>query len=80
VYPPEVKSSPDAPRLAQENLAKMGPMTKSEKIMAVTLVATVRQSYSFHHNPTIGLHIQFTSLRAIFRSNNETPFIIVQIR
>lgn len=41
VYPPEVKSSPDAPRLAQENLAKMGPMTKSEKIMAVTLVATV---------------------------------------
>jgi anion transporter len=41
VYPPEVKSSPDAPRLAQENLEKMGPMTKNEKIMAVTLVATV---------------------------------------
>ncbi|KAG0601671.1 hypothetical protein M758_11G130700 [Ceratodon purpureus] len=41
VYPPEIKSSPDAPRLAQENLEKMGPMKKNEKIMAVTLVATV---------------------------------------
>jgi di/tricarboxylate transporter len=43
IYPPEVKGSPDAPRLAQENLVKMGPMTKNEKIMAVTLVATVRE-------------------------------------
>nr|XP_024403086.1 dicarboxylate transporter 1, chloroplastic-like [Physcomitrium patens] len=42
VYPPEVKSSPDAPKLAAENLEKMGPMSKNEKIMSVTLIATVR--------------------------------------
>nr|PNR34715.1 hypothetical protein PHYPA_022613 [Physcomitrium patens] len=41
VYPPEVKSSPDAPKLAAENLEKMGPMSKNEKIMSVTLIATV---------------------------------------
>ncbi|CAN6334186.1 unnamed protein product [Urochloa humidicola] len=41
IYPPEVKSSPDAPRLAKERLAKMGPMSKQEKIMAGTLLLTV---------------------------------------
>ncbi|KAL6842029.1 hypothetical protein ACP4OV_028008 [Aristida adscensionis] len=41
IYPPQVKASPDAPRLAKERLAKMGPMTKEEKIMAVTLLLTV---------------------------------------
>ncbi|XP_021772068.1 dicarboxylate transporter 1, chloroplastic [Chenopodium quinoa] len=41
VYPPEIKTSPDAPRLAKEKLDKMGPMTKNESIMAVTLLLTV---------------------------------------
>lgn len=41
IYPPEVKSSPDAPKLARENLAKMGPMSTDEVIMAVVLFATV---------------------------------------
>ncbi|PIA48497.1 hypothetical protein AQUCO_01400821v1 [Aquilegia coerulea] len=41
IYPPTVKSSPDAPKLAKEKLAKMGPMTKNETIMAVTLLLTV---------------------------------------
>ncbi|KAL4198338.1 hypothetical protein AMTRI_Chr03g139710 [Amborella trichopoda] len=41
VYPPEVKSSPDAPRLARENLQKMGPMSKNEFIMTATLLVTV---------------------------------------
>ncbi|KAL1548232.1 dityrosine synthesis enzyme [Salvia divinorum] len=41
VYPPTVKSSPDAPKLARENLAKMGPMSKNEIIMAGTLLLTV---------------------------------------
>ncbi|BBN06968.1 divalent anion:Na+ symporter, DASS family [Marchantia polymorpha subsp. ruderalis] len=41
IYPPEIKSSPDAPRLARENLAKMGPMSKNEMIMAATLFVTV---------------------------------------
>ncbi|XBH90325.1 dicarboxylate transporter 1, chloroplastic [Triticum urartu] len=41
IYPPEVKTSPDAPRLAKERLAKMGPMSTEEKIMAGTLLLTV---------------------------------------
>ncbi|KAF7801282.1 dicarboxylate transporter 1, chloroplastic-like [Senna tora] len=41
IYPPTVKSSPDAPKLAREKLQKMGPMTANEKIMAGTLLVTV---------------------------------------
>ncbi|CAK7331022.1 unnamed protein product [Dovyalis caffra] len=41
VYPPTVKSSPDAPKLARERLEKMGPMTTNEIIMAGTLFLTV---------------------------------------
>ncbi|XP_049379251.1 dicarboxylate transporter 1, chloroplastic [Solanum stenotomum] len=41
IYPPTVKSSPDAPRLAKERLEKMGPMSKNEIIMAGTLLLTV---------------------------------------
>ncbi|XP_051143608.1 dicarboxylate transporter 1, chloroplastic-like [Andrographis paniculata] len=41
IYPPSVKSSPDAPKLAREKLASMGPMTKNEMIMAGTLLLTV---------------------------------------
>ncbi|XP_062202487.1 dicarboxylate transporter 1, chloroplastic-like [Phragmites australis] len=41
IYPPEVKTSPDAPRLAKEQLAKMGPMSKEETLMAGTLLLTV---------------------------------------
>lgn len=41
VYPPTVKSSPDAPKLAREKLEKMGPLSNSEIIMAGTLLLTV---------------------------------------
>jgi len=41
IYPPSVKSSPDAPKLAREKLRKMGPMTKNEIIMSGTLLVTV---------------------------------------
>ncbi|KAK6925629.1 Solute carrier family 13 [Dillenia turbinata] len=40
IYPPTVKSSPDAPKLAREKLEKMGPMSKNEIIMAGTLLLT----------------------------------------
>ncbi|THU59251.1 hypothetical protein C4D60_Mb07t00170 [Musa balbisiana] len=40
IYPPTVKSSPDAPKLAREKLQNMGPMTKNEIIMAGTLLLT----------------------------------------
>lgn len=41
IYPPSVKSSPDAPKLAKEKLEKMGPMSTNEIIMAATLFLTV---------------------------------------
>ncbi|CAI5474078.1 unnamed protein product [Closterium sp. Yama58-4] len=41
IYPPEIKASPDAPKLAREKLAAMGPMSTNEKIMAGVLVGTV---------------------------------------
>ncbi|KAF6149292.1 hypothetical protein GIB67_026148 [Kingdonia uniflora] len=41
VYPPSVKSSPDAPKLSREKLEKMGPWTKNKMIMAATLVLTI---------------------------------------
>ncbi|KAL0418509.1 UNVERIFIED_CONTAM: Dicarboxylate transporter 1, chloroplastic [Sesamum radiatum] len=41
IYPPTVKSSPDAPKLAKEKLEKMGPMSKNEIIMAGTLLLTL---------------------------------------
>jgi di/tricarboxylate transporter len=41
IYPPTVKTSPDAPKLAREKLEKMGPMSTNEIIMAGTLFLTV---------------------------------------
>ncbi|XP_054813942.1 dicarboxylate transporter 1, chloroplastic-like [Prosopis cineraria] len=41
IYPPTVKASPDAPKLAREKLQQMGPMTTEEKTMAITLLLTV---------------------------------------
>ena len=41
LYPPEVKDSPEAPAKAREELAKLGPMSVDEKIMAAALSITV---------------------------------------
>ncbi|KAI9081826.1 hypothetical protein K1719_036088 [Acacia pycnantha] len=41
IYPPTVKASPDAPKLAREKLQQMGPMTTAERTMAITLFLTV---------------------------------------
>ncbi|KAG6792845.1 hypothetical protein POTOM_002004 [Populus tomentosa] len=51
IYPPTVKSSPDAPKLAREKLEKMGPMTTNEIIMAGTLFLTMQKA------PKVGLWI-----------------------
>jgi anion transporter len=47
IYPPTVKSSPDAPKLARKKLEKMGPMTTNEIIMAGTLFLTVWFAFLF---------------------------------
>jgi len=41
VFPPEVKESPDAPKLAADKLASMGPMSQDEKLTAGSLLLTV---------------------------------------
>jgi DASS family divalent anion:Na+ symporter len=41
VYPPEIKETPDAPRIAEEALEKMGPVHRNEWIMAATFIGMV---------------------------------------
>jgi len=41
MFPPEIKSTPDAPRLASERLEKMGPMSRDERIMLATMGSAV---------------------------------------
>jgi DASS family divalent anion:Na+ symporter len=38
VYPPEIKETPDAPKIADEALREMGPMSYKEKVMAGVFV------------------------------------------
>jgi len=52
LYPPEIKETPDAPRLAKAKLAEMGPMQLSERIMLGTF-ATLLILWIF--GPSIGL-------------------------
>ncbi|KAI3437630.1 hypothetical protein D9Q98_000082 [Chlorella vulgaris] len=41
LFPPEIKDTPEAPKLAQERLTKMGPMSRDEKIMLGTMAGAV---------------------------------------
>jgi anion transporter len=41
IYPPELKSTPDAPAKAKEELSKLGPLSTDEKITAGALAVTV---------------------------------------
>ncbi len=41
LFPPEVKETPDAPRRSAEELERMGPMSRDERITAITFVLLV---------------------------------------
>ncbi|KAL6785363.1 LCI20 [Auxenochlorella protothecoides x Auxenochlorella symbiontica] len=41
LFPPSVKDTPEAPKLAQEQLTRMGPMSTNERIMLATMGAAV---------------------------------------
>ncbi len=41
IYPPELKETPEAPKIAQEALDKMGPVHKNEWIMGATFIGMV---------------------------------------
>ena len=51
IYPPEVKHTPHATELANEELAKMGPMSRDERMMLMVfvLVALLWMTPSVHH-------------------------------
>ncbi|MDD4802244.1 MAG: anion permease [Syntrophomonas sp.] len=38
IYPPELKETPEAPKMAREELAVMGPLSKGEKVMSGVFV------------------------------------------
>lgn len=41
IFAPEIKDTPEAPKIASERLVKMGPMSRDEKIMLGTMGAAV---------------------------------------
>lgn len=41
IYPPEVKTTPDAPVAARQELKKLGPLSTDEKITAIAFLITV---------------------------------------
>jgi len=41
IFPPELKETPDAPQIAQEQLKHMGPIHKNEYIMGFTFIAMI---------------------------------------
>ena len=41
IYPPELKKTPEAYKLASDELEKMGPMSRDEKIMCFVFVASI---------------------------------------
>jgi DASS family divalent anion:Na+ symporter len=51
IFPPEVKSTPDATRLASEELERIGPMQRKEKLMLAVfaLVAGLWMTTPLHH-------------------------------
>jgi DASS family divalent anion:Na+ symporter len=51
IYPPGITHTPDAARLAQEELARIGPMRREEKIMlwVFALVAGLWMTTALHH-------------------------------
>lgn len=41
IFPPQIKHTPDAPHMATSKLDQMGPVTRNEWIMLVTMLVTV---------------------------------------
>ncbi len=41
IFPPETKDTPDAPEAAKKELAKLGPLSRDEKITAAAFAITV---------------------------------------
>ena len=51
LYPPEVKHTPDAARIAREELTRLGPMSRDERVMLAVfmLVAGLWMTTALHH-------------------------------
>lgn len=69
IYPPEIKHTPNAPKIANQELIRMGKVTKNEYIMGFTFVSMVTL---WVLSPTFGFDktaIAFLGLAAIMISN-----------
>ncbi len=62
LYPPEIRETPEATRMAKDELAKMGSMKKSEWIMLATLVTLIGL---WIFGRTIGLHATSAALAGL---------------
>ena len=53
IYPPEVRLTPHATQLARDELARMGPMSRNERIMLAVfvLIAGLWMTTAWHHFP-----------------------------
>lgn len=62
IYPPEIRLTPLAPQLARDELARMGPMSRHERVMLAVfvLIAGLWMTTSWHH-----LHYAFVALLGV---------------
>jgi len=62
VYPPRLKETPDAPRMARERLARMGPMKREEWVMLGTFLLML---LLWIFGKPLGLHSTVTALSGL---------------
>lgn len=62
IYPPEIKKTPEAPKMAEEELAKLGPITNMEKKVAAIFVAAV---LLWSTTTWTGLHATIIAIMAV---------------
>lgn len=56
IYPPEIKKTPEAKAMAEDELAKLGPITRIEKIVALIFIGCIllwSTSLITHLHPTV---------------------------
>jgi DASS family divalent anion:Na+ symporter len=78
VFPPDVRSTPDAPVAAREALAKMGPLSPAERAVSITFLAMV---VAWGLAGTLGLDstaVAFTGLGVLLATGSLTPKDIAQ--
>lgn len=69
IYPPEIKNTPEAKKMADDVLKEMGPMSKGEKIMLVVFVMLLGLWATTQYTNLDGTLIAFMGLCILLASN-----------